>query len=184
METQLQKISARSRVTAKVLIKFMYLTGFCNQYKWLWNLFSRVMERGKELAVSSGIIILINPFTHLSLGTSEGPKTCQAITQLHRSVHKILCITLAVICACYVGTSSTCVRWRQRKQLFWETKSISTVAKPCPCFWKSDWEQQHLSIWRGKKVSRTCSSKMLRASWWHQCNHPQLLGDLRNNIQS
>lgn len=145
---------------------------------------SRVMERGKELAVSSGIIILINPFTHLSLGTSEGPKTCQAITQLHRSMHKVLCITLAVICARYVGTSSTCVRWRQRKQLFWETKSISTVAKPCPCFWKSDWEQQHLSIWRGKKVYRTCSSKMLRASWWYQCNHPQLLGDLRDNIQS
>lgn len=107
---------------------------------------SRVMERGKELAVSLGIIILINPFTHISLGTSEGPKTCQAITQLHRSVHKIFCISLAVICARYVGTSSTCVRWRQRKQLFWDTKSISIVAKPRPCFWKSDWEQRHLSI--------------------------------------
>lgn len=100
---------------------------------------SRVVERGKELAVSSKIIILINPFTHLSLGTSEGPKTCQAITQLHRSVHKIFCIMLAVICARCIGTSSTCVRWWQRKQLFWETKSISAVAKPCPCFWKSDW---------------------------------------------
>lgn len=116
---------------------------------------SRVMEGGKELAVSLRIIIPINPFTHLSLGTSEGPKTCQAITQLHRSVHKIFCITLAVICACYIGTSSTCVRWQQRKQLFWETKSISTVAKPCPCLGKSDWEQQHLSIWSGKKVYKT-----------------------------
>lgn len=116
---------------------------------------SRVMEGGKELAVSLRIIIPINPFAHLSLGTNEGPKTCQAITQLHRSMHKIFRITLAVICAHYIGTSSTCVRWQQRKQLFWETKSISTVAKPRPCFGKSDQEQQHLSIWSRKKVYKT-----------------------------
>lgn len=116
---------------------------------------SRVMEGGKELAVSLRIIIPINLFTHLPLGTSEGPKTCQAITQLHRSMHKIFCITLASVCARYIGTSSTCVRWQQRKQLFWETKSISTVAKPCPCFGKSDLKQQHLLIFSGKKVYKT-----------------------------
>lgn len=149
---QLKKASSRSGATAKVLINF---TSSATNANCCEIFSSRVMEGGKELALSLRIIIPTNPFTHLSLGTSKGPKTCQAITQLHRSVHKIFRITLAVICTCNVGTGSTCVRWQQRKQLFWETKSISIVAKPCPCFGKSDWEQQHLSIWSGKKVCKT-----------------------------
>lgn len=116
---------------------------------------TRPMEEGEELAVTLRIIIPINPFTHLSLGTSEGPKTCQAITQLHRSAHKIFHITSAVICAHYVGTSSTCVRWQQRKQLFWETESISAVAKTYSCFGKSDQHQQHLSFQSGKYIYKT-----------------------------
>lgn len=149
---QLQKTSAKSGVTAKFLINFTSSAGSCNECKQLWNLLQQGNRGRKRVGSKFENYYSLNPFTHLSLGTSEGPKTCQAITQLHRSVHKIFCITLAIICAHYIGIGSTCVRWQQRKPLFWKTKSISAVAKPCPRFGKSDWEQQHLSIWSRKKV--------------------------------
>lgn len=98
LEKTAPSISARSGVTAKVLINFTSSVASATNTNCCEIFSSRVMEGGKRLAVSLRIIIRINPFTHLSLGTREGPKTCQAITQLHRSVHKIFHLTLAVIC--------------------------------------------------------------------------------------
>lgn len=137
---------------------------------------SRVMEERKELALSLRINIPINLFTHLSFGTSKGPKTCQAITQLHRSVHKILHIELAVICSRYAGSGSTCVRWQQRKQLFWETKSISTVAKLCLCFGKPGQEQKHLSIWGGGKKGLQNSDSFVTSFHLAPCSPKQHRG--------